>query len=57
MPYAPPARRPQRPAGGFFLRIPFLCLQPDLITTPGITIRDRLQTLKPNDPDSYHKKP
>lgn len=26
-----------------------------LIVTPGITIRDRLRVLKPNDPDSYYK--
>ena len=26
-----------------------------LIVTPGITIRDRLRVLKPNDPDSYFK--
>ena len=26
-----------------------------LITTPGITIKDRLRVLKPNDPDSYYK--
>lgn len=26
-----------------------------LIITPGITIRDRLRVLKPNDPDSYYK--
>ena len=25
-----------------------------LVTTPGITIRDRLRVLKPNDPDSYY---
>ncbi|UTH49954.1 DEAD/DEAH box helicase family protein [Loktanella salsilacus] len=27
-----------------------------LIVTPGITIRDRLRVLKPNDPDSYYQK-
>ena len=27
-----------------------------LIVTPGITIRDRLRVLQPNDPDSYYKK-
>ena len=26
-----------------------------LVVTPGITIRDRLRVLKPNDPDSYYK--
>jgi type III restriction enzyme len=26
-----------------------------LITTPGLTIRDRLRVLQPNDPDSYYK--
>ncbi|MEO5355555.1 MAG: DEAD/DEAH box helicase family protein, partial [Magnetococcus sp. XQGC-1] len=26
-----------------------------LIITPGITIRDRLRVLKPNDPDSYYR--
>lgn len=26
-----------------------------LIVTPGITIRDRLRVLKPNDPDAYYK--
>jgi type III restriction enzyme len=26
-----------------------------LITTPGLTIRDRLRVLNPNDPDSYYK--
>lgn len=26
-----------------------------LITTPGLTIKDRLRVLKPNDPDSYYK--
>jgi type III restriction enzyme len=26
-----------------------------LIVTPGITIRDRLRVLKPNDPDSYYR--
>ena len=26
-----------------------------LIVTPGITIRDRLRVLQPNDPDSYYK--
>nr|VFJ53588.1 MAG: type III restriction enzyme [Candidatus Kentron sp. DK] len=26
-----------------------------LIVTPGITIRDRLRVLRPNDPDSYYK--
>ncbi|MFZ2491411.1 MAG: DEAD/DEAH box helicase family protein [Thermoanaerobaculia bacterium] len=26
-----------------------------LIVTPGITIKDRLRVLKPNDPDSYYK--
>ena len=26
-----------------------------LMVTPGITIRDRLRVLKPNDPDSYYK--
>lgn len=28
-----------------------------LVVTPGITIRDRLRVLKPNDPDSYYAKP
>ena len=27
-----------------------------LIVTPGITIRDRLRVLKPNDPDSYYER-
>ena len=27
-----------------------------LIVTPGITIRDRLRVLQPNDPDSYYRK-
>ena len=27
-----------------------------LIVTPGITIRDRLRVLKPNDPDSYYQR-
>ena len=26
-----------------------------LVTTPGITIRDRLRVLQPNDPDSYYR--
>lgn len=26
-----------------------------LVVTPGITIRDRLRVLQPNDPDSYYK--
>ena len=26
-----------------------------LIVTPGLTIRDRLRVLQPNDPDSYYK--
>ena len=26
-----------------------------LIVTPGITIKDRLRVLQPNDPDSYYK--
>lgn len=26
-----------------------------LITTPGLTIKDRLRVLKPNDPDSYYR--
>ena len=26
-----------------------------VIVTPGITIRDRLRVLQPNDPDSYYK--
>ena len=26
-----------------------------LVVTPGITIKDRLRVLKPNDPDSYYK--
>ena len=26
-----------------------------LVVTPGITIRDRLRVLKPNDPDSYYE--
>src|SRR5690606_24753804 len=26
-----------------------------LIVTPGITIRDRLRVLQPNDPDSYYR--
>ena len=26
-----------------------------LIVTPGLTIKDRLRVLKPNDPDSYHR--
>lgn len=26
-----------------------------LVVTPGITIRDRLNVLQPNDPDNYHK--
>lgn len=26
-----------------------------LITTPGLTIRDRLRVLRPNDPDSYYR--
>ena len=25
-----------------------------LVVTPGITIKDRLQVLQPNDPDSYY---
>ena len=28
-----------------------------LIVSPGLTIRDRLRVLKPNDPDSYYEKP
>ena len=27
-----------------------------LIVTPGITIRDRLRVLLPNDPDNYYRK-
>jgi type III restriction enzyme len=26
-----------------------------LIVTPGLTIRDRLRVLQPNDPDSYYQ--
>jgi type III restriction enzyme len=28
-----------------------------LVVTPGITIKDRLRVLQPNDPDSYYAKP
>lgn len=28
-----------------------------LLVTPGITIRDRLRVLQPNDPDSYYGQP
>lgn len=26
-----------------------------LVVTPGLTIKDRLRVLKPNDPDSYYR--
>ena len=28
-----------------------------LVVTPGLTIRDRLRVLQPNDPDSYYAEP